>query len=307
MGMNAIRSIGRVLVVVGLAALCVPVWGQVANIDEYEQDILDWHAWREEGLRRETGWFSVVGLFPLEQGTNTFGSSEESHIRFPDGAPGHAGVLELDVGEVTIIVEPGVAVFEDGVPVNRMQMIPDTEEGTTVLHMKDRFQFYVIERAGRQYLRLKDRQSRALKEFTHVERFDVDPAWRIEGRWESYDPPKKIKTPNVLGHEVEEECPGVATFEVHGETYQLEPTGKPEEYLWFVFGDATNEHETYAGGRFMYTDPPDSNGVVVLDFNKCYNPPCVFTPFATCPLPRPVNKLSIRIEAGERMYYVEGH
>ena len=112
MGMNEIRSIGRVLVVVGLAALCVPVWGQVANIDEYEQDILDWHARREEGLRRETGWFSIVGLFPLEQGTSTFGSSEESHIRFPDGAPGHAGVLELDVGDVTIVVEPGVAVFE---------------------------------------------------------------------------------------------------------------------------------------------------------------------------------------------------
>jgi uncharacterized protein (DUF1684 family) len=38
-----------------------------------------------------------------------------------------------------------------------------------------------------------------------------------------------------------------------------------------------------------------------LDFNKCYNPPCVFTHYATCAIPRPENKLDLRIEAGEQM------
>ncbi len=40
----------------------------------------------------------------------------------------------------------------------------------------------------------------------------------------------------------------------------------------------------------------------MIDFNKAYNPPCVFTPYATCPLPPPQNKLPIRIEAGEKAY-----
>jgi uncharacterized protein (DUF1684 family) len=40
----------------------------------------------------------------------------------------------------------------------------------------------------------------------------------------------------------------------------------------------------------------------VLDFNKAYNPPCVFTPYATCPLPPQENRLTVRIEVGEKKY-----
>jgi uncharacterized protein (DUF1684 family) len=60
--------------------------------------------------------------------------------------------------------------------------------------------------------------------------------------------------------------------------------------------------ETYGGGRFLYTGAPDADGGVVVDFNRAYNPPCVFTPYATCPLPWPANQLAIRIEAGERRF-----
>ncbi len=68
--------------------------------------------------------------------------------------------------------------------------------------------------------------------------------------------------------------------------------------MWLVFGDATNGHETYGGGRFLYTDPPDGDGRVVVDFNRAYNPPCVFSPFATCPLPWPANRLLTRDRGG---------
>ncbi|MDH3308855.1 MAG: DUF1684 domain-containing protein, partial [Acidimicrobiia bacterium] len=33
-----------------------------------------------------------------------------------------------------------------------------------------------------------------------------------------------------------------------------------------------------------------------------YNPPCVFSPYATCPLPPPRNKLPIAIRAGEKSF-----
>jgi len=32
------------------------------------------------------------------------------------------------------------------------------------------------------------------------------------------------------------------------------------------------------------------------------NPPCAFTPFATCPLPPEQNRLAVRVEAGELRY-----
>jgi uncharacterized protein (DUF1684 family) len=74
--------------------------------------------------------------------------------------------------------------------------------------------------------------------------------------------------------------------------------------LFFVFRDKTSGKTTYPAARFLYADLP-VNGRVILDFNKAYNPPCVFTPYATCPLPPPENRLPIPVEAGELMY--RGH
>ena len=58
--------------------------------------------------------------------------------------------------------------------------------------------------------------------------------------------------------------------------------------------------ETYGAGRYLYA--PLSAERVDLDFNRAYNPPCVFTPFATCPLPPPGNRLPVAIRAGEKAY-----
>jgi uncharacterized protein (DUF1684 family) len=67
-----------------------------------------------------------------------------------------------------------------------------------------------------------------------------------------------------------------------------------------MFGDETNGLETYGAGRQLYTPLPDDSGNVVIDFNKAYNWPCVFTEFATCPIHPDENQLPIRVEAGEQ-------
>jgi hypothetical protein len=97
--------------------------------------------------------------------------------------------------------------------------------------------------------------------------------------------------------------PGVAVFEKDGKTYRLEPIlEEGETDYFFIFGDRTNGSETYGAGRFLYSAPAAPDGTVVLDFNKAYNPPCVFSAFATCPLPTPQNKLPIPVRAGEKKY-----
>jgi uncharacterized protein (DUF1684 family) len=68
--------------------------------------------------------------------------------------------------------------------------------------------------------------------------------------------------------------------------------------------DKTTGIETYGAGRFMYVEP-DSAGRIILDFNKAYNPPCAFSPFATCPMPPRENFLDIAIEAGEKSVHLE--
>jgi len=76
-----------------------------------------------------------------------------------------------------------------------------------------------------------------------------------------------------------------------------------KDYLFLPFTDETNGTTTYGGGRYIDLREGDfKNGTLTLDFNKAYNPPCAFTPYATCPLPPAENKLAVRIEAGEKKY-----
>ena len=72
--------------------------------------------------------------------------------------------------------------------------------------------------------------------------------------------------------------------------------------LFLVFADRTSGHGSYGAGRFLDAPRPDPQGRLVIDFNQAYNPPCAFTPFATCPLPPPENRLDLAIQAGERDY-----
>jgi uncharacterized protein (DUF1684 family) len=91
---------------------------------------------------------------------------------------------------------------------------------------------------------------------------------------------------------------------LNGKSLRLEPVFEDDEKkdLFFIFKDTTSRDATYPAGRFLHTDLP-KDGVVMIDFNKAYNPPCAFTDFATCPLPRKENQLPVRIEAGELAYH----
>lgn len=267
---------------------------------EYIEEIQAWDKRRAEGLVKPTGWMAVVGLYPLREGDNTFGSTSDNALVFPANAPEHAGILWLIDGEVQIDVIEGVQITLDGEPVTSMTLGADVDDTTTVLDMGS-FQFYIIERNSSKYVRLKDTDCEACKDFQGIERFEISPKWRIEAKWLPYDPPKEIEIPNIVGYVSKETTPGVAEFTIDGKTIRLEPTVEGAQ-LFFVFADLTTEFETYGGGRYIYTGPVDSNGIVILDFNKAYNPPCVFTNYATCPLPRAENRMDIRLEAGEKMY-----
>ena len=124
------------------------------------------------------------------------------------------------------------------------------------------------------------------------------------GTFEPYDAPREIETPSAQGPPQKALAPGLVRFTLAGKEYELEPTveSPADETFFFVFSDATAGTETYGAGRFLYAARPKAGETrVVLDFNLAQNPPCAFTPYATCPLPLPKNVLPVRIEAGERV------
>lgn len=70
-----------------------------------------------------------------------------------------------------------------------------------------------------------------------------------------------------------------------------------EDYLFLPFYDLTNGIETYGGGRYLDLRIPKGN-TILIDFNKTYNPYCVYNPKYSCPIPPQENDLPIEIRAG---------
>jgi uncharacterized protein (DUF1684 family) len=263
---------------------------------------LQWRARRLDSLRSPGGWLTLVGLFWLDAGKNAVGSDPGNHVVLPPGkAPAFVGSIDRSGDAVTFHAAPGAGVSVDGKPVATQALRSDADREPTLLTLGS-LSFYVIQRGDRVGVRVKDSQSEARKDFHGIESFPIDPKWRVEARLEPYDPPKSIPVPNVLGSVEPGECPGALVFQINGKTYRLDPIlEKGERDLFVIFADRTNGTQTYGAGRFLYASPP-IDGRTTLDFNKAYNPPCVFTLYATCPLPPPQNRLPIRVEAGEKAY-----
>ena len=269
----------------------------------YRADIEAWRERRVAKLRAEDGWLSVVGLFWLDEGENAVGSAPGSRVRLPAPAsPAHLGSIDLAAGRATLRPAPGADLTANGAPVaGPVVLASDADEETTMLR-RGSLLFYLIRRGDKVGVRVKDSQSAARRSFHGLDYFPIDPAWRIVARFEPYDPPRSISVPNVLGQDNAEKSPGAIVFEHGGKTYRLDPVLERGETDYFViFGDRTNGTSTYGAGRFLYVAPP-VDGTTVIDFNRAYNPPCVFTDYATCPLPPPQNRLPIGVEAGEKEY-----
>jgi uncharacterized protein len=269
----------------------------------YKKEVEEWKAKRFQRLKSEDGWLTLIGLFWLQEGENPFGSDASNKIVFPQGkAPGKAGSFALEKGAVHLKLEPGAAITSEGKPVKSMILKPDTAEEPTVLDMGS-LRFFVIERGGKLGIRLKDRENPLRKNFQGVDSYPIDSKWRIQGKFEPYKPEKKIPILNILNMLEDTPSPGALVFDINGKTYRLDAVLEQGETDYFIiFGDQTNGKETYGAGRYMYVSSPGPDGKVIVDFNTAYNPPCVFSHFATCPLPPQQNKLAVRIEAGEKKF-----
>lgn len=278
-------------------------WNQV-DAASYESEIRDWQAGRAAGLRRDTGWLTLTGLFWLDEGENSVGSAAESQVRLPEGkAPERVGTLVRSGRTVTLTTEPGAMVTVDGNPVGSIAMTPDVSGKPTIAEVGP-VQFLVIERGGRVGVRVRDREHPALISFGGLEYFPTDPKWRVEARLEKYDPQKQIPIQNIVGIVEAQLSPGALVFEIDGKEHRLDPIlEEGTDELFVIFADETSGGETYGAGRYLYAQAPGPDGTTILDFNKAYNPPCAFTDFATCPLPPRQNRLAIRVEAGEKAYH----
>jgi uncharacterized protein (DUF1684 family) len=267
------------------------------SADEHRASVIDWWAQRDERLRDPNGWLTLVGLHWLSDGENRFGADASNDIVLAGrDVPAHAGSLWLADGEVRL--QP------HGEPEARPEPMESDVGGEPTVIEIGGLHMYVIQRGQRWGLRVRDHDSPAIAAFRGMDHFPIDVSWRIQGRLRPAEAGARLEIIDVTGDIGSEETPGTVEFQRDGRTWSLAalPGDADDRSVWLVFGDATNGSETYGGGRFLYSEPVADDGSVVLDFNLAYNPPCVFSPYATCPLPPPQNRLDLRIEAGERNF-----
>ena len=268
---------------------------------EYLEEIKEWDQKRITRLKAEDGWLNLVGRSWLKPGENKFGSAKDNNVVIESNkVPDYIGIFVFQDSTVTMKVNESVEVLFNGKPVQEMIMIGDEKESMTVFQYGP-VKWNLIIRNEQYGIRFRDIESDLVKNFSGIERFTVDSNWIVNAKFEPYNPPKIISVPNVLGHIDEEPSPGAVVFTKENQTHRVE-TVDAGERLWLIFADETSGEDTYGGGRFLYVNKADENGIVRIDFNKAYNPPCVFTKFATCPLPPKENYLKLKISAGEKMW-----
>jgi uncharacterized protein (DUF1684 family) len=270
--------------------------------DAYTDEIRKYRESRIERLQAPEGWLSLIGLFWLDEGENGFGSGPDQAIVLPvDTVPEKAGVLRLEGDEVRVVAGKDVTLTLDDEPVSERTLNDDHEGKPDVLRL-GRLSMYVIRRGDRFALRVKDPEAETRRGFHGIDYFSIDPGYRVDARLERFDEPKKVQISSVAGTTSDMLVPGKLVFTLDGQSYGLEPLiGNPEQTeLFIIFRDETSGTESYGAGRYLYATLED--GRAVVDFNKAYNPPCAFTPYATCPLPPRSNRLPVAIRAGERRY-----
>jgi len=269
---------------------------------DYAKGIEKWRSEREANLKKETGWLTVAGLFWLKEGINTVGAGDKFEVRLTENfKQGKFGEIEFKEGKAVLKVEKGVDAHIEGKSVSAPVDLVSDEKGKPTEIRTGTQTFFLIKREERFGIRLKDSNSEARRNFKGLHWFPIDESYKVTARLEAWPEPKELSVPNVLGGNFKMKSPGVLKFSLTGKECSLQPVLEDDGTLFIIFSDGSNRSETYKSGRFLYAEKP-VNGEVILDFNKAENPPCAFTPYATCPLPPAGNSLEIDITAGEKRY-----
>jgi len=281
---------------------------------QYSQsDELAWRAAHVAELQKPDGWLSLVGLEWLQPGGTSIGSAADNKIHLPATAPAHVAVLKLENNAVTLLAPKsgfpsGLQI--DGAAAKEQVLRADAD--------KDKFNtraaigtmnFYVIRRGDEFAVRVKDEKAPARVGFHGLQWFEPNASYRVTAKWIPYVPTKSVLLDRLVGKSYSLPVPGVAQFTLQGKVYRLEPVLEDPSVpkLFFILRDTTSSETTYPACRFLYTGFPDhgleQSGELVLDFNHLENPPCAYTPFATCPLPPAGNRLAIALPVGEQRYH----
>jgi uncharacterized protein (DUF1684 family) len=281
-----------------LITLLFDAVAQASSIDAaYQKDYKKWQAELTDDLKKN--WLTLVGLFWLKDGANRVGGDHKDEVPLPeDKVAPQIGVINFHEGKAVFSAASGAKITSDGKPVTTIELKPDVSGKPTVLQIGD-IKMLMIQRGRKYGMRVRDANSKGLKEFKGLEFYPANSNYIVTAKFVPYEKPRRVAIPTVLGQDAEMDSTGYVEFMLNGQKQHLQALSEGSDELFFIIKDRTAGKGTYPAGRFLYTDPP-KDGKVVMDFNKAQNPPCAWTPYATCPLPPKENYMTVKVEAGEK-------
>lgn len=280
------------------------------------RELLSWREKRVAGLAGPYGWWSLTCLTWLEEGENLVGSAQGATVRLPERFPAAVATV-LVAGEAATVVPAAGALLrpgtdlpaEGGPPPSPVTVTHDQAFMVAGSAGSEPARMSVIRRGDLWGVRVHDPVAAAAADpAARVAWFAPAPEWVIDAEFLPADGSERVPVSNVIGQVSMESVAGRVRFALGGGAYTLLATHAGEGRLFINFRDASNEDldaeptgeaVSYSGGRFLITEAP-SEGRVTLDLNRAHHPPCAHTPYATCPIPTPGNRLPFAVTAGER-------
>ena len=264
-----------------------------------------WHARRLATLVTPGRPLSYTGLTWLHPGANTIGADSTSAVRLVGrDVPARVGTLVRDGARVRFVPAPGVLARVDSEPSTLDSagrwLRTDADSGGPSRVEIGSAGFRIVRRVDSIGVRSWDAERETVRHFAGVDLFPLDSAWRLAGRLVPLATPRRVAVLTESGVPEEHDIVGTVRARIAGVPYDLTAFdgGRPTE-LFIVFADATSGDESY-GFRFLRAARDTATDVVTLDFNFAYNPDCAFSPYTTCPLPPPENRIRAAVRAGER-------
>jgi hypothetical protein len=297
-------------VLAATAALVLLASAHAAPVTDpaYADDLAKWRTKADASLTRERGWLSIVTRDELGPGTYRIGSAPDNQVVLPKGlAPAHLGTIVVSDGKARLTLAKG----------EKMRTVtkePDDAEDFTARDLvtgasrlewvtSGRLSLQFVKREdGKIVVRAADRDSARRKTFAGRLWYEPKADFKVPAKFVPTTQGATIPIANVRGEISYEKVAGTLEFAVNGQKMSLDALDD-DGNLFIIFRDGTSNSTTYPPGRFLFIEKP-KDGTWVVDFNKAYNPPCVFTPYATCPLPGARNTLPVAIEAGEKVWGV---
>lgn len=147
------------------------------------------------------------------------------------------------------------------------------------------------------------------KNFRGLDFFKIDSSYVVTADFKSTPNETPFEMPTTTDRKPLYVKYGELTFSLKGEACKLNvyqdlelvKTEGFEDYLFLPFIDETNGETTYGGGRYLDINEP-KDAVLVLDFNKAYNPYCAYNPKYSCPIVPLENTLNVKVEAGVKAF-----